>query len=389
MQRIDSATASANENGTGKPGFVGGTFPNTPPTQLTPKWCNQVQEEIANTIAVTKATALSTSVTQLRDGLLARFRGSVVRGMKPFKSLSVDAAINDIIWTEQLQAFVGVGASKAFHSVDGVIWTEATNMVAGTFTSIAFSPSLEKFIAIGNSGVIRQSVDEGTDWSAVTTPPDANNWTSVCWSPELSLFVAVSRNGTNRVSTSPTGAVWTARSASQANSWRSVCWSAELGLFCAVAEDGTNRVMTSPDGINWTNRTSPASLCKWSSVCWSPTLSRFVAVSDDTTGNMTMYSADGITWSANSIGGSENWWKKVSWIPDLLCFVACANQSSNDGADNGSDVALMLSEDGITWKCATAGSGAYIDTFAWSPSLQMLCGYGTHDDPDVNIFLGP
>lgn len=389
MQRIDSATASANENGTGKAGFAAGSFPGTAPTQLTAKWFNQIQEELANMIEVTKDTTLSTSKTQLRDALLARFRGSAVRGLRPCRVPVVDVSLNDIIWTESLQAFVGVGANSAFHSYDGIAWTEATNMVSGTFTSIAYAPSLDKFIAIGNAGVIRQSVDEGLDWSAVTTPPAANNWSCVCWSPELSLFVAVSRNGANRVATSPTGSVWTARSAAAANAWTSVCWSAELSLFVAVSEDGTDRVMTSPDGITWTSRTtSTAGL--WQSVAWSPDIGRFVAVANDTTGNMVMTSTNGTTWTFNFLSTPDNWYKKVIYVPDLLCFVAVANQSTNDAAGIGSDAPILWSTDGVTWKSASAGIGNYLACIAWSPSLQAFCGGGTNnDDVLVNIFLGP
>lgn len=390
MQRIDSATAVANTNGTGKTGFVAGTLPGTPPTQMTPKFCNQVQEEICNVIEVTKATALSTSQTQLRDALLARFRSSAVRGLKPHRNYDVDVSLDDIIWTEELQAFVAVGSGSAFRSTDGATWSEATGMVAGTFRSIAFSPSLERFIAIGNAGVIRQSVDEGSSWDAVTTPPAANNWSSVCWSPALSLFVAVASSGTDRVATSPTGMVWTARSAAQANSWRSVCWSPELSLFVAVSDSGTDRVMTSPDGITWTARTT-STLGLWSSVAWSPTLGRFCAVADDVSGNMVMTSTDGSTWTFNFISTPDNWYKKIIWVPDLLCFVACASQSTNDGvAGGGSDTPILWSIDGTTWLTASAGVENYLSCIAWSPSLQAFCGGGANStDAAINIFVGP
>ncbi len=50
MHRIDSATALADANGAGKDGFTGGTPPTVPPTALTAKFFNAIQEEMAQVV---------------------------------------------------------------------------------------------------------------------------------------------------------------------------------------------------------------------------------------------------------------------------------------------------------------------------------------------------
>lgn len=388
MQRIDSATASADENGTGKDGFTEGTYPSTPATQLTAKFFNQVQEEICNVIEVTKATPLSTSKTQLRDAMLTRGRFAV-RSLKNFANPVVDVSLNAIIWTEELQAFVGVGSGSAFRSTDGVVWYEGTGMSAGTFKAIAFDPGDEVFVTIGNSGVLRRSVDEGSVWSAATYDPNSETWNDICWAESLGLFVAVGSTGTFRVTTATDGDVWANRNQAANNSWTGVCWSPELSLLVAVSSDGTNRVMTSPDGINWTSRSTPATLCSWKSVCWSPELSLFVAVSNGTTGNHVMTSPNGTAWTIRDIPAPDNWWQQVSWIPDLQMFVAIANSLSSD-LTNGVNSAIMFSVDGLVWRNAPTPIGSYGSCFAWSPTHHMFVAAGTNEtDATVNLLIGP
>ncbi len=69
MHRIDSATAEANTNGTGKNGFTDGTVPTIPPTDLTAKWFNAVQEEIASVVEDAGTTLDDTDRGQLLSAL--------------------------------------------------------------------------------------------------------------------------------------------------------------------------------------------------------------------------------------------------------------------------------------------------------------------------------
>jgi hypothetical protein len=69
MHRIDSATAEQDTHGAGKDGFTDGTPPSVPPTDLTAKWFNAVQEEIANVVEGTGIALSAASSTQLDTAL--------------------------------------------------------------------------------------------------------------------------------------------------------------------------------------------------------------------------------------------------------------------------------------------------------------------------------
>lgn len=73
MHRIDSATATADKNGPGKTGFTGSGDPLVPATQLTAKWFNAVQEEIAYIIESAGLTLSDANTAQLFAALLVKF----------------------------------------------------------------------------------------------------------------------------------------------------------------------------------------------------------------------------------------------------------------------------------------------------------------------------
>ncbi len=72
MHRIDSATAEADTNGAGKDGFTDGTPPSIPPTDLTAKFFNAVQEEIAVTVTTSGRTLSDVDHNQLVASVVLR-----------------------------------------------------------------------------------------------------------------------------------------------------------------------------------------------------------------------------------------------------------------------------------------------------------------------------
>lgn len=77
MHRIDSATASPDENGAGKDGFTeGDPGMGVPPTALTAPWFNDAQEELCNLIEAMGITLVKGTQTQL----LAALRSPVGSG---------------------------------------------------------------------------------------------------------------------------------------------------------------------------------------------------------------------------------------------------------------------------------------------------------------------
>jgi hypothetical protein len=74
MHRIDTPNARPNVNGTGKTGFHDNTdLSGQDATQLSPEWCNALQEEIARTIEGTGQTLAKGTNNQLWTGLQAFF----------------------------------------------------------------------------------------------------------------------------------------------------------------------------------------------------------------------------------------------------------------------------------------------------------------------------
>jgi hypothetical protein len=263
------------------------------------------------------------------------------------------------------------------------------------WTSVCWSPQLEMFVAVSNSGTSNgvMTSNNGIDWTIRTT--NNNQWQSVCWSPELGIFVAVSNSGTsNRVMTSNNGINWTIRTSIPNNNWRSVCWSPELGIFVAVSDSGTsNRVMTSPDGINWTLRTSIPNN-EWISVCWGPQAPNglggtglFVAVSYSGTSNRVMTSPDGINWTLRT-SIPNNGWSSVCWGPQAPnglggtgLFVAV----SLDGTSNR----VMTSPNGINWTLRTSIPNNEWSSVCWSSELKIFVAVSLHGTIGNKVMTSP
>ncbi len=239
-------------------------------------------------------------------------------------------------------------------------WTTVAAPEAYSWSSIAWSPQLNLFVAVGLSGTDTERVmtsPDGITWT-IRLAAEAAQWNCVIWVAELELFVAVSPNATNQVMTSPDGITWTSQSASEASTWKSVTWSPELALLVAVANSGTNRVMTSPDGITWTSQTVTTDL--WVSITWAPSLSLFAAVGSGT--NRVMTSPDGVTWTMRT-EPENNTWASVAWSDELGLFAAV----SVDGTSR-----VITSPDGITWTGRTAAEDNNWQEVIWAEELHVF-----------------
>jgi hypothetical protein len=156
--------------------------------------------------------------------------------------------------------FVAVSSSgtgdQVMTSTDGQSWATRTTPTFGSplagnsWQSVTYGTvnGVGTFVAVGASGAVMTSIDNGTTWISQTAAAN-NNWQSVTYGD--GLFVAVSDNTlgnrSNRVMTSTNGTTWVAREASADNAWQSVTYG--NGRFVAVSNNSvglvTNRVMTS------------------------------------------------------------------------------------------------------------------------------------------------
>ena len=230
---------------------------------------------------------------------------------------------------------------------------------SGSWTAIAWSPSLRLFVLLPRTATGTRSVltsEDGETWTATVSTVTQNSvWEACVWAEELGLFVAVSSTdnvNSKRIITSPDGLVWSEQTQSVSKAWRSVCWSASLRLLVAVADNasGTNCIMTSPDAVTWTTRTAPEASA-WQEVIWVEELTKFVAVAETGT-QRAMYSADGITWTGVTITGDARNWKSLAWSPSLTRLVAVAN--------DGVSPRVIYSSNGTSWT-----DGGTVPYFEW------------------------
>lgn len=151
-----------------------------------------------------------------------------------------DQSWSDIVWSPELQLLcvsaTGGGAStnKIMTSPDGINWTlRITPTEAGiSWEGLTWSGDLRLFVAVNfypANGRVMTSPN-GIDWTLRTVP--AADWLSVAWSPQLGEFVAV--GNANKLMSSRDGINWTLQTV-PANNWRRILWIEELGIFVVVA----------------------------------------------------------------------------------------------------------------------------------------------------------
>jgi len=134
-----------------------------------------------------------------------------------------------------------VGASGLIGSTtNGTAWTARTSAHAGiTMTGVAYSPSLNRFVAVGAGGKIQRSDATGTAW-ATATSPTANTFADqgIIWSPDHAQFFA-----------------WTTTDVYK--SADGLTWSSATGVVSAWPGTGTiSKVVALPShlAVFWSNK---------------------------------------------------------------------------------------------------------------------------------------
>jgi hypothetical protein len=182
---------------------------------------------------------------------------------------------NGLYWNSSNAANVFYSTSitaNGFFKWNGVCW--AGNTTTGNF------------IAVGNL----TSADSTFIWSkdcinwyntsSLTSTPTYINYTSVCYSPTNGRVVAVSNEGV--IYSNTQGGTWDTTNIniypSNPGLWQSVCWSNTLSMFVAVGTSQGSDIMYSLDGLNWIVTSTGTSSQSWTSVIWSDTLNAFALV---------------------------------------------------------------------------------------------------------------
>ncbi len=188
------------------------------------------------------------------------------------------------------------------------------SVIAGTHT---------QFIAIGESGVILKSVDDGINWVSTSTSNSTDNLYGMNFSE--SKYFAVGDNGT--LVTSSDGSSWNYLEHGLGTNQKILSITSNNGYMIAVGEKGL--LLSSVNGIKWTFHDSHT-LYDIQSITYANGIG-FVAVGDNGT---IISSSDGNKWGIQNI--SNNDLKSV--IYNGRVFVVVGN--------NG---AILTSNDGSNW----------------------------------------
>ena len=204
--------------------------------------------------------------------------------------------------------------------------------------------------------------------------PSRNGLRSIAYSPELKRFVAVGK----KLGISPDGITWTLRGFD--SSMRAVTWCARLGLFVAV---GDGKCATSSDGMAFIPHTMPEET--FSAVAYSPEQNLIVAVGD----SVCATSSDGVTWISRTIPAGG--YGAVAWSPELMRFVAVGDGVSAVSSDGVTWTALELEQPlySVLWEKTLNGFLAVGDnTFVIIPAPKPTNAISKiTDDTDMSFAL--
>ena len=215
----------------------------------------------------------------------------------------------DITWGG---AFVAVGDHGALLSYDGRNWTKL-NVPEYQYTSVCFNDTDNSFILMSRAGVgihLSLNADKSVTIGSFTIP--AAHWTSVAFSPSLGKFVAVAYGGGSIESTD--GSTWTTGSIAK-NTWSKIMWISSLNEFVAVANAKENSIATSAAGATWTYETIGEG-GYWRDMAWAPALNRLMIVSS---AMMTNNHSAGSTGTFNY---ATRRLASIQWSPKDSLFIA-------------------------------------------------------------------
>ena len=128
-----------------------------------------------------------------------------------------------------------------------VEWTAVADstFALSNINAINYTSSVNKYVAVGNSGKIATSTDT-QNWTQRVSGFDENSIFAVAYGNNQ--YVAGGSSG--KISTSPDGITWTARSSGfGATPILAIVYSPSASLW--IAAGGSGKLATSVDGISW------------------------------------------------------------------------------------------------------------------------------------------
>jgi hypothetical protein len=242
--------------------------------------------------------------------------------------------------------FVAVGRSGTIiSSSDGITWTSRTSGTSNTLEGVTYG--ISTFVAVGASGAILTSTDNGTTWTSRTSGTSNNLHRGTYGN---STFVTVGASGT--ILTSSDGITWTSRTSGTSN----ILWAVTHvnSTFLTVGDNGT--ILTSDNGTVWTSRTSGTTEDLWEATYGN---SKFMTVGDNGT---ILTSLDGTTWD-NRTSGTTNQLFGVTYGNGIFVVV-------------GPDGYIYTTSDGNSLTSRTSGISNDMWGITYGNSTFVTGGYG-------------
>lgn len=231
-----------------------------------------------------------------------------------------------------------MGNYSGFTSSDlGETWTARSLPSSGWWRALAYSPTLNRVIAVtgGNSeaqSAAAYSNDGGISWGSVTLPL-SDVWYAATWG--LDRFILV---GENYALYSLNGTTWNQITGFPTNKYFEDIIFAD-NKFVTISANGYSAIST--DGITWTLSSFITGGFAGRNIAYGN--GKFVAISTDST-SKAAYSSDGLNWTVVSLPTIS---ASVSWSGLVFgdgMFIAVTYGTSV------SDVKCIYSIDGITWE---------------------------------------
>lgn len=269
--------------------------------------------------------------------------------------------------TEQPLRYVIVGDGSVNNiavSSDGVNY-QGLGLIFSTWgVSVAYSPSLNRWVAVGKGSTTMFYSNDAFSWTAVPSSTSIlAEGQRVFWNG--TRFLAGALNGANTIATSLDGINWTTQGATT------------FSIFCAgfatngeitvaVGRGGNNIAYSWDGGLNWTGLGNILANNGGFSVCW--TGQRFIATFEDTSGgNSVAISNDGITW----VG--------LGLLLDPVVYGVASNNSVQIAVGGYTNQLIGSYNGGLTWNVIGSTLDGIGFGVLWSGSLWIAFGSGTHN----------
>jgi hypothetical protein len=244
-------------------------------------------------------------------------------------------------------------------------WTART-IPAGTWDSVgAGNGVLLVGGLIGSTPTIQRSVNGGVTWAAAATPPAFTatfNIYSISYSPSLNRFVAVGANATV-FAYSTDGDTWVTAALVTIGVFERVKWLPQAGVFIALRSGPS--CLRSADGITFTDQTMPGTF-GWNDVAEG--------------GGVLIAIAGGSTNTARSLNGGVTWAAGTALPGSLgLNFISIAYGAGvfiAVSADNNTQVAIST-DLGVTWGLVTVGTLQGWTTVIYAQGIFTLTSQST------------